>query len=150
MLATLLASLASGEAVQAAQRIRRATIAYAIAALLSLAAAGFLVGAGYMWTAEQFGAIEAALMFAGGFLVLALLVLAINKAVTVTREHALKRRRKSELVTVGTAAALAVLPSLIRGRGGLLPLLAAPAALAAFLIYQENTRRSENREDEGR
>ncbi|QPC85714.1 hypothetical protein GA830_02425 [Mesorhizobium sp. NBSH29] len=145
MLATLLASLASGETVAAVRRLRRTAVAYAVAGVLLLICGGFLVGAGYIWLAQRYGLIEAALIIAGGFFVLAMLVLLVNKVSSGVRRRYAKRRRKSELATIGTAAALAALPSLLRG--GKASFLVPPAALIAYLIYRENSSPSRDRDD---
>ena len=46
MLASLIASFASGETVLAVRRARRAAVAYLLAGLAALCGVGFLVGAG--------------------------------------------------------------------------------------------------------
>lgn len=141
MLASLLAAFASGETFQAARRIRRAAIAYALAGTALLTAIGFLVGAGYVAAARRYGSVEAALGFAGGFFLLAILVLIIHRIVSGMRARSIARKRSSELTTIGAAALLAVLPSLIRGKGGATTLLAPAVALIAYAIYRENSKK---------
>lgn len=141
MLASLIAALASGETVAAVRRARRAAVAFALAAFAGLAGLGFLVAAAFIWASQRWGALETSLGFAGGFFVLALLILLIYKLGSGRRRRRASDVRRSELTTLGVATALAVLPTLLKGRAGL-GIVAAPAiALAAYAIYRENTAR---------
>lgn len=138
-LATLIAALVSGEAAEAANRARRAAIAYAIAALLALCGAGFLVGAGFGVLARRVGPIDAALWFGGGFVVAALLIFLGHRISAGFRSRRLARRRRTETKAMVGAAALALLPSLLAGRGKL-ALLAPAIGFLGYAIYHENRR----------
>lgn len=141
MLASLLAGLVSGETALAVRRARRSAIAYAVAGFFGLCGVGFLVVALYLWAAVRYGAIEAALAIGGGFLLLAIIVLLVHRLTAGSRRRRAAERRRSDVTALGVAAGLTVLPTLLRGRGGLGLLLAPAAALAAYAIYRENTRK---------
>jgi undecaprenyl pyrophosphate phosphatase UppP len=138
MLASLLASLASGETAVALRRARRAVIIYLLAGLSVLCGIGFLIGALYIWLAMRYGRLEGALILAVGFIVLAVLILMVDRLTVKSRARRAAERRKSDLTALGIAAAAAVLPGLLRGRAGLGALLAPALAVVAYAIYREN------------
>jgi hypothetical protein len=138
MLASLIASLASGETVLAIRRARRAAIAYLLAGAFALCGVGFLIGAFYIWAAGRYGAVHASLWFGGGFIVLSLLILLIHRLTAGRRARRQADRRKADMTAVGVAAALAVLPGLLRSRAGLGALMAPAIGLVAYAIYREN------------
>ncbi len=140
MLATLLAAFASGEAVYTARQVRRAAIAYLVAAVAALTGLGFLVGAGFVAAADRYGAINTALAFAAGFFLLAILILVIHRIASRARARSIASKRPTELKAIGTAAALTVLPMLLRSKGSLAALLAPALAIAAYAIYLENRK----------
>jgi undecaprenyl pyrophosphate phosphatase UppP len=139
MLASLVASIASGQTVAAVKRARRAAIAYAIAALAFACGAGFLLAAFYIWAAQRYGAIEAALGIGGSFIVLAGIILIAHRIAASARARREAVQRKSDLAAVGVATALALLPGLFRGKARLGVLLGPVVALAAYAIYRENS-----------
>ena len=55
---------------------------------------------------------------AAGFVVLAILILIVHRLTAGVRARRAADRRKADLTAVGVAAALAVLPGLLRGKGG--------------------------------
>jgi len=139
-LTSLIAGLASGETAAALKRARLAAIFYSLAALASLCGIGFLVGAAYIWFARRYGSIEASLGFGIGFLVIAGLLLVVFQISAGTRKRRRERRLKADMTAIGVSTALALLPTLLRGKGGL-GLLASPiVALAAYAIYRENAK----------
>jgi hypothetical protein len=140
-LASLIASVASGEAAHAMRRAREAAIAYLLAGAAVICGIGFLVGAGYIWTAEQIGSIEAALAFGVGFLVLAGLVLVIYHFAARRKHQREARRRNKDMAMVAATSALAVLPALLRRRIGLGAVAVPAAAAVAYAIFRENTRK---------
>lgn len=140
MLASLLAGLASGETVAAMRRARLAAIVYSLAGIAALCGLGFLVAAAYIWTAGRYGPIAAALGFGAGFLVLAGILLLGFRFSAASRARRRASERKADVTAIGVTAALAALPVLIRGKGGLGVLLAPAMALAAYAIYRENAR----------
>jgi predicted lysophospholipase L1 biosynthesis ABC-type transport system permease subunit len=82
----------------------------------------------------------ACLGFAAGFLVLAGLILLIHQLAAGTRARRRARRRNADLKALGITAALAVLPALLKGKGGKGLILGPMIALAAYAIYRENVK----------
>lgn len=148
-LASLLAGLASGETAAALRRAKLAAIVYLVAAAAALVGAGFLVGALYIWTARRYGPIEAAAGFGVGFLVIAGLVLLVFRLSSGSRARQRERRRKADVTALGLTAALALLPALARGKGGLGVILGPAAALVAYAIYRENVKSGPDDPDPG-
>ncbi len=144
MLASLLASLASGETVLALKRARRMATIYLMAVIAGSIGAGFLVGAAYIWTARKLGSLEAALIFGAVFVVVALIILLVSKLTEGPRARRASQQRKSDLTAFATAAGIAVLPSLLRRPAGLTALLVPGLAVIAYAIYRENVRRGSN------
>ncbi|MER8921723.1 hypothetical protein [Mesorhizobium sp. M0802] len=140
MLAPLISALASGEAIAAMRRARTAAIVYGLAAVAALCGLGFLLGAAYIWAADRYGSMAACLGFAAGFLVLAGLIVLIHQLAAGTRERRRARRRNADLKALGITAALAVLPALLKGKGGKGVILGPMIALAAYAIYRENVK----------
>lgn len=140
MLTSLIASLASGEAAVALKSARRTAIVYLAAGLLILVGASFLLGAFFVWTAQRYGTIEAAILFGVVFIALALVVLLVDRLTARSRAARAAECRKSDVTALGVATALAVLPGLLRGRAGLGALLAPAIAAAAYAIYRENSK----------
>lgn len=139
MLASLLAGLVSGETAVALRRARRAAIVYLLAGVSALCGIGFLIGALYIWLAMRYGRLEGALILAVGFIVLAILIVMVDRLTARSRARRAAERRKSDMAALGIAAAAAVLPGLVRGRAGLGALLAPALAVVAYAIYRENT-----------
>lgn len=141
MLASLLAGLASGETLQAIRRARRAAIAYLLAGVAALCGIGFLIGALYIFLSDRYGRLETAIGFGVGFIVLALLILLVQRLTAESRARRVAEKRKSDLAAMGIAAAIAALPTLARSRVGLGALLAPALAAAVYAIYRENKPR---------
>ncbi len=138
-LASLLISLVTGEAGTVARNIRGAAIAYGIALLAALAGVSFLLLAAYLWAAARFGAINAALGFGAGFLVLAGIVVLIYRLTAKKRARRRAERRKSDFTALAIAASIAALPELLRSKEGLGALLGPLAAFLAYAVYRENS-----------
>jgi hypothetical protein len=147
MLASLIASFASGETALAVRRARRAAIAYLLAGVAALCGIGFLIGALYIWASQRYGAIEAALGIGVIFLLLSGLVLIIHTTTARIQARRAKERRASDLTTVAVASALAVLPTFLRGKPGLGTVIAPLVALTAYAIYRENRAKSPKEPD---
>lgn len=145
MLASLIAGLLSGETVQAARRARSAAIAYALAGVLVLFGVVFLLVAGYVALAAQIGWIWSGVAIGAGFILLAGIVLLVHRSQQRKRLEADAQRRKSELMAVATTSAIALLPTLAKGRSGLFVLLVPAAALAAYALYRQNEARKARR-----
>ncbi len=140
-LAALIAAIVSGEASEAVARARRTAVIYALAGLLVLVGAGFLLGAGFLAAAREIGAIPAALWFGGGFVVLALLIVGIDRLATRTRARRAAERRREEARAVASAAAVALLPTLLASRARGLALVLPAAAALAYGVWRENRPR---------
>ena len=147
MLASLIASLASGETVVAIRRARRAAIVYLLAGTAAIIGVGFLIGALYIWLSELYGRLETALGFGVGFIVLALLIVLVHRLTAGSRAKRAAERRRSDLTAMGVAAALAALPGLMRSRAGLGTLVAPALAVVAYAIYRENSKPKPDRDD---
>jgi hypothetical protein len=150
LLASLLSGFASGETVAAIRRARTAAIVYALAALAAFCGLGFLVGAAYIWAAARYGSFAAALGFGVGFLVIAGLVLLVHRLMSGARARRAARRRSADMKALGITAALAVLPTLLKGKGGLGVILGPAVALAAYAIYRENVKPDDPDAGEGK
>lgn len=138
-LASLIGSIISGEASEAISRARRAAIIYALAGLLVLCGAGFLIAAGYMRVAREVGFLPAALWFGGGFILLALILIGVDRLAARSRARREARRRREETRAVVSTAALALLPAVLassRGRG--LALVLPAVAALAYGVWREN------------
>ena len=147
MFASLISGLASGETLAAMRRARTAAIIYVLATIAALCGLGFLIGAAYIWAAFRYGSFAAALGFGIGFLVLAGLILLIYQISAGSRARRRAERRKSDMTAIGITAALAVLPTLLKGKGGLGVILGPAAALVAYAIYRENVKPGSDDQD---
>ena len=147
-LASLIGSIISGEALEVIGRARRAAIIYAIAGLLFLCGAGFLVAAGFIAVAREIGTLPATLWFGGGFLVVAIALIVIDRLAARARTRRDAKRRREETRAVVSAATIALLPVLlassrVRGIALVLPV----AAALAYGVWREN--RPPDRDDPG-
>lgn len=139
MLASLIQSLAIGEASGAAKRVRRAMIDYAIAGVFLAIGLGFLIAAGYIWVAERYTPLMAALWFGGGFVALSIIAVVVHRIIAgMQARRRAAEARATQLKTVAGAAAIAILPTLLKGRGGIMGALGPLIAMAAYAIYKEN------------
>lgn len=137
-LATLIGAIVSGEASEVFGRVRRTAIVYALAGLFLLCGGGFLVGAGFVAAARELGTVEAALWFGGGFVLLALLLVGIDRLATRSRAKREAQRRREEARAVASAAAIALLPTLLASRARGLVLVLPAAAALAYGVWREN------------
>ena len=139
-----LAALLGIEIDQITERVRNTVILNAAIALLALIGVSFLIVAGFLAVAESLGAIYAALIFAGGFLLLALAVYLgslIGKG-RHKREVA-EKRRSSETSAFVTTAALTALPVILRSP--LARTIGLPAAaIAAYLLVRGGSDRTDD------
>ena len=79
-------------------------------------------------------------VLASGFWFSPGLILLIYQISAGSRARRRAERRKSDMTAIGITAALAVLPTLLKGKGGLGVILGPAAALAAYAIYRENVK----------
>ena len=150
-LVSLVAGIVSGEASDALARARRAALVYALAGLLALAGIAFLVAAGFMAAAREIGTIPAALWFGGGFVVLALALVGIDRLAARARVRREAKRRREEARAIAGAAAFALLPTLLASRARGLALIFPAAAALAYGVWRENAPRgnSGNGDEDG-
>lgn len=131
-----LASLLGLEAEGLAARIKAAAVVWTLVGLFCALAVGFLIAAGYMALADIVGAISAALILAGVFLILALAVYLGSLIARRRRKRELaQRRRANEAGAFLTTAAITALPLLAR-TPGLLRLGLPVAAIAAIALLR--------------
>lgn len=137
MLFSLIASVVTAEAAATVGRVRSSIAAYIAGAVLAAAGIGFLVAAGYIATARRIGELEACLAFGAGFIVLAVLVVGIQRLVSGMRARRAAERRRRELGEIAAAATAGLLGS----KGGVLTGLAASLLTGLALgLYRENRR----------
>lgn len=148
-LASLLLGLVTGEAGTMARHIRGAAIAYGSALVAALAGVIFLLLAAYLWVAQRFGSINAALGFGAGFLVMAGVILLAYRVTAKRRAKRRAERRKSDLTALAIAAGIAALPELLRSKEGLGALLGPLAAFLAYAAYRENSPSKPDDDGEG-
>lgn len=135
-----LAALLGIELEAITERVRNTIIINAVMAVLTFVGLCFLLAAGFFVLADLYGAIFAALILAGVFLALALIVyLAGRIAQSRRRRIVVERRRSSEAGAFVTTAALTALPALLRSPA--VRTIGLPAAaVAAFLLLRGGSR----------
>ena len=139
-LLALVTSIATGEASDAVARARKAAVIYLVAGLFAVGGLVFLLVAAFIATAREIGALEAALWFGGGFLLLAVVIVVTHRIVSKARARRVAQRRNEEVKAVASAAAIALLPTLLASRTGSIALLAPVLGLLGYAVYRENTR----------
>lgn len=135
-----LASLLGQEIEGLVSKARTAALVWALIGLFCALATGFLIAAGFMVLADMVGPIMAALIFAGSFLGLALIVyLGALIARSRRRQKLAERRRANETGALLTTAAITALPLLAKSPGVLrlgLPI----AAIAAIALLRDGKK----------
>ncbi len=140
MLAALIQSIVSGETTRAAKRVRRAMIDYMIAGICLAIGLGFLIAAAYIFVAERYGPLYTAIGFGLGFIALAGVALIVHRIISgIQAKRRAEEARAAQMQTIAGAAAFAILPALLKGRGGFVSLLAPVAAMVAYAIFKENS-----------
>ncbi|WP_147307435.1 hypothetical protein [Mesorhizobium denitrificans] len=132
----------------ALRRAKLAVISYGLIAVFLLCGIGFLIGAGYIYAADRYGSLHAALGFAGGFVLLALLVWVIFKLSAPRREKRRAALRKSEISAVAAASGIAIASNLLRSRAGIGMLATPLIGYLAYQIIKENSSKSPPRDEE--
>ncbi len=139
MLGTLIASIASGELAASLERAKGAAVAYLMAALASFFGLVFLLVAAFIFAADRYGALTAAIGFGVGFFVVALLVIIVHRMQTRRVVRRARRRHGSEARALAATAAIAFAPAIIaRAR---LPFVLPVLGAIGYAIYAENTRK---------
>ncbi len=149
MLAALIQSIVSGETTRAAKRVRRAMIDYMIAGICLGIGVGFLIAAAYIFVAERYGALYTAIGFGLGFIALAGVALIVHRIISgIQAKRRAEEARAAQVQALAGAAAFAILPALLKGRGGLVSLLAPVAAMVAYAIFKENSDRAQDEDSD--
>lgn len=140
MLATLIQTLANADPAYAARRVRRAVIDFAIAGICLAIGLGFLLAGCFIIAMERYGAVATTFGFGVGFILLAVIALIVHRIVSqMSARRRAAKARAAQVKTLAGATALAVLPSLLRGRGGMLEAMLPVIAMVAYAIYKENS-----------
>lgn len=132
-----LAGLLGLEIEGLSQRVKGLAIVYALILVCAVIGFGFLITAGYIALSDAIGPLTAALILAGSFLALALIVyigLAISES--RRRKRIAERRRASDAGAFLTTAALTALPLLTRSP--MLVRLGIPAAALTVLALMRD------------
>jgi len=141
VLFTLIASIASKEAADAARRTGRGAAVYVIASILAVTAVGFFVSAGYIATARSIGSFEASLWFGGGFLLLAIVAFATQKIVAARAARRAAERRRQEMSEIAVAATAGLLGT---KQGTISALVASLAAGYLVALWRGRSRRDDD------
>lgn len=138
-----LAALLGLEVGAITDRVKNAIIINAVMIVFALVGVTFLIVAGFLALADLVGAIYAALIVAGTFLVLALAVyLGSRIGEGRHKREVANKRRSSETSAFVTTAALTALPVLLKSP--LVRTLGLPAAaIAAFLLVRNADDRND-------
>lgn len=139
-----LASLLGIEVDHLTDRIKHAVLINTAMAIFGMVGASFLVAAGFMALAQRVGGINAALVFSGGFLLLALAVYIGMRIGEGRRKRTMvEKRRSSDTTALLTTATITALPILLRSP--LVRTLGLPAAaIAAFLLVSNRGDQDED------
>ncbi|WP_157018506.1 hypothetical protein [Mesorhizobium xinjiangense] len=147
MVSPLIGLLTSIDPQRAVRRARSAVIVYALAAIAALCGAGFLIAAGFLYTARHMSPLVACLVFGLGFLLLALICVVVWQLSGPRRSRRREEERAKQLTSLAGAVAVSVLPTLAR-RAGVRSLVWPLAAMAAYAIYKENAGSDDTKPDE--
>lgn len=145
MLASLIASMATGEIIDAMRRAKSAVVAYLLAGVAALIGVSFLIAAAFSWLASIYGTVYTALGFGGAFILLAIIVVVAHRFSERSQKRLAQQRRAHDMTAMAKTAAMIVVPALI-ARGGVGGVAAPLLALLGYGIYRENRpRRSARR-----
>ncbi|MCT7377428.1 hypothetical protein [Chelativorans salis] len=110
--------MAAGEVLIAVKRLRLAAVFYAVAALLGLVSAGFLVFAAYIVASARWGNVTAAVGFGVAFAVLSLAVILTLRILARRRTRRLRQQQKANADMIAGNVVLNLLPTLMARPGG--------------------------------
>ncbi|MDV3250026.1 phage holin family protein [Devosia sp. BK] len=132
-----LAGLLGLEVEGLGQRLKGLAVVYAVILVFGAIGVGFLIAAGYIALAASVGPLYASLIFAGGFIAIALITLiGFSMAEAGRKRRLVEKRRSSDTGAFLTTAALTALPLL--ARSPLLLKLGIPAAaIAAVALLRD-------------
>ncbi|MFC4626308.1 phage holin family protein [Daeguia caeni] len=136
LLSPLIAELMADEARLLTGRAKRISISIGVVVLFGLTGFLFLCFAAYLALAQHYSAPISALILAAIAFILALVALAIIKAIAVSEEKKRQQRIEAEKANIMATAAMAAIPAILKRPvlGILVPL--AGIALAEFLSGQ--------------
>lgn len=144
-MAQLLTLLFAGEASDMKQRLRTALISYMLGAFAVLMALVFFIVAAYIAAAFRWGAVQAAVGFAIGFLLLGLVVLGAYKIAVEARKREQQRRRAANATMAASASAMTMLPALLGKKGiGANVALLVLAGVGGYAAYRQFEQRRKN------
>ncbi|WP_130502082.1 hypothetical protein [Phyllobacterium myrsinacearum] len=123
-------------------RAKRRAVFVALIGILLAIAGVFLLVAGYIALAQHIGSLHAALILAGGAIVLALLAYIAMKISETVAHKRQRERSKVDTSTLLTVAALAAAPTVLKSRG--LLMLAVPVIAFAGLSLLTRKKPSSN------
>ncbi len=138
MLKSLIGSLIAGEMKELTGRAKGALLLYALACVSAVVGVGFLVGAGFVIASSRYGTLNAAIGFGVGFLVMAMLFLAVNSMQAKAWRRRREAQRGDEIKALAATALIAALPGLLKTRSGIAGVLMPIVGLIALKIYDEN------------
>jgi hypothetical protein len=139
MLRSVLLAIAGANLRRKVDQLRRAALFYTLAGAAFVLGLVFLLIAAYIFFAERYGALPAALGFAGGLIVLALLILAIHSLGGSRPSPRLeKEERADQMKAMATAVAIGAVPAIIRSTGIVGALVLPAIAVVGYAIYKEN------------
>lgn len=144
-MAQLLTLLLAGEASDMKRRLRAALISYMLGAFAVLMALVFFIVAAYIAAAFRWGAVQAAVGFAIGFLLLGLVVLGAYKIAVEARRREQQRRRAANATMAASASAVTMLPAVLGKKGiGANVALLVLAGLGGYAAYRQFEQRRKN------
>lgn len=144
-MAQLLTLLLAGEASDMKQRLRTALISYILGAFAIMMALLFFVVAAYVAAAFRWGAVQAAIGFAIGFLLLGLVVLGAYKITVEARKREQQRRRAANATMAASASAMTMLPAMLGKKGiGANVALLVLAGVGGYAAYRQFEQRRKN------
>lgn len=144
MLASLIASMASGEIMDGLRRAKSAAVAYLLAGIAVLVGVSFLIAAAFAWLASIYGTVYTALGFGGAFILLAIIIIVAHRLGERSQKRLAEQRRSHDMKAMVQTAAMIVVPALI-ARGGVGGIATPLLALLGYGIYRENRPRGRRR-----
>lgn len=139
MLRSVILAIAGANLRKKLDQARRAAVFYAMAGMALAVGLAFLLLAAFIFAAERYGALPAALGFGGAFVVLALLLLAIySLGGGRPSPRRAEEERADQMKALATAVAIGAAPAIIRSMGVVGAVALPLAALIGYAIYREN------------
>lgn len=148
MLRTVLLAVAGANLRRKVDQLRRAALFYVLAGITFALGLVFLLIAAFIFFAERYGALPAALGFGGGFVMLAVLILAIYSLSGNRPSPRLEREeRADQMKAMATAVAIGAAPAILRSTGILGAVVLPAIAVLGYAIYRENQAPTRPRRD---